>query len=43
MLTDADGYWFFPPCGARRDGGVDRVTNRKVDSDGSRVTVFNVS
>lgn len=43
MLTDADGCWFFPPCGARRDGGIDRVTNRKVDSDGSRVTVFNGS
>lgn len=43
MLTDPDGCWFFPPCGARRDGGVDRVTDRKVDSDGSIVTVFNVT
>lgn len=43
MLTDPDGCWFLPPCGAREDGGVDRVTDRKVDSDGGTVTVFNLT
>lgn len=43
MLTDPDECRFFPPRGAGRGGGVDRVTDRKVDSDGSRLTVFNVT
>lgn len=43
MLADPDGCWFLPPCGGRKDGGFDRVTDAKVDSDGSTVKVFNVT